>query len=492
MSILLIIKKKVTKKMEKMKKQHYFAIILVAFMCVQIFGTIAVSFVSNNNQIQATSIDSLSTNEENSLSLTLTYLSENSVSIRADFDGETAKYSTTFLVQEYTVNEGDGQPLDFYLIYPPTANNYIDFFHLSNLEPGEYLVEVYVKVRYADSPFGPYTTVSAVVTETIIIEPSPPIITIDPYVVTDIDTNAGYWRVTVSEPETALIPEESTLIVRQDLGEGIFLDYPLAIPTIPNGWYAWEFIVPPSEPIQYLELIVYLPTLGGTYQVIATAVNTEHESVEATSPFETVEYVPSPPEVVITYVDTVTTEHPYGYWNVRVDEPQTMIQMEGSAILVDGVPSLDYEVVASDTVYYRFVELNVYVPQIPSTIEVIASNTEGEVTIATHSLGDNPLDTLGQMIEDVECWRKPSTNRQETMLNKYNELLSLIDDDDYAAAYDKLLHDIKPKLTGLKTDEAGEPYGNGEFGNPWVTCSDWQADFVEIIDTILADLRSKI
>ena len=42
--------------------------------------------------------------------------------------------------------------------------------------------------------------------------------------------------------------------------------------------------------------------------------------------------------------------------------------------------------------------------------------------------------------------------------------MSALDDYDY----NKLLHDIKPRLTGLKTDENENPWGNGVFINPWV------------------------
>ncbi|MFX1325653.1 MAG: hypothetical protein ACFE8N_11900 [Promethearchaeota archaeon] len=47
------------------------------------------------------------------------------------------------------------------------------------------------------------------------------------------------------------------------------------------------------------------------------------------------------------------------------------------------------------------------------------------------------------------------------MSNKLNELQDMISENSFEEAYDKLLHDIKPKLTGLKTDENELPYGNG-------------------------------
>ena len=41
-------------------------------------------------------------------------------------------------------------------------------------------------------------------------------------------------------------------------------------------------------------------------------------------------------------------------------------------------------------------------------------------------------------------------------------------------AYNKLLHDLKPKLTGLKTDETEHIWGNGVFKNPWIIDSNIQ------------------
>ncbi len=46
-----------------------------------------------------------------------------------------------------------------------------------------------------------------------------------------------------------------------------------------------------------------------------------------------------------------------------------------------------------------------------------------------------------------------------------------------SAAYDMLLHDLKPKLTGLKTDEHEVPWGKGVFNNPWVTGAALQWQF---------------
>ncbi len=49
-----------------------------------------------------------------------------------------------------------------------------------------------------------------------------------------------------------------------------------------------------------------------------------------------------------------------------------------------------------------------------------------------------------------ECWKQPAQNRKNAICNKLTELQLLITCENFEEAYDKLLHDIKPKLTGLK------------------------------------------
>jgi hypothetical protein len=92
-------------------------------------------------------------------------------------------------------------------------------------------------------------------------------------------------------------------------------------------------------------------------------------------------------------------------------------------------------------------------------------------------------DLLGKIIDDLidniesssaVSWREPSTNRKQTMIDKLIAVKDLVGTHNFEEAYDILLHDIKPKLTGLKTDENEEPWGNDIFNNPWVTCCDLQ------------------
>jgi len=89
---------------------------------------------------------------------------------------------------------------------------------------------------------------------------------------------------------------------------------------------------------------------------------------------------------------------------------------------------------------------------------------------------------IDQLIKEIqsssdEDWRNPINNRKLTMNNKINELKEFISSNDFEDAYNKLLHDIKPKLTGLKTDEYENLWGNGVFNNPWVISSDLNEEF---------------
>ncbi len=114
-------------------------------------------------------------------------------------------------------------------------------------------------------------------------------------------------------------------------------------------------------------------------------------------------------------------------------------------------------------------------------------HNSGETSIATiveptiYELIDDLIEKIQDSLE--ECWRKPAGNRKNTMINKLTTLKDMVSLNNLEGAYDKLLHDIKPKLTGLKTDENEEEWGNGTFKNPWVICDDldFQIDCNEIL-----------
>jgi hypothetical protein len=104
----------------------------------------------------------------------------------------------------------------------------------------------------------------------------------------------------------------------------------------------------------------------------------------------------------------------------------------------------------------------------------------------------NPCDLLEDLKQMViaspdNCWT--GNNYKGTMDNKIAQCINLCQSEEYGKCYDKLLHDIKPKLTGIKADEEGHIFGNGIFNNPWINCSELQQDFASFIDDILVALK---
>lgn len=104
----------------------------------------------------------------------------------------------------------------------------------------------------------------------------------------------------------------------------------------------------------------------------------------------------------------------------------------------------------------------------------------------------NPCDSLEDLRQMVmaspdDCWTEK--NYKGTMDAKIAECITICQSKEYGECYDKLLHDIKPKLTGVKADEEGNIFGNGIFDNPWVSCSGLQHDFALLSDYILNTLK---
>ncbi len=93
---------------------------------------------------------------------------------------------------------------------------------------------------------------------------------------------------------------------------------------------------------------------------------------------------------------------------------------------------------------------------------------------------------------DDEAWAKPGWNRKQAMMHKLDATIDLMLAGNYREAYDKLLHDIKPKLTGLKTDEHEAPWGNGVFPAPWVIDVELQEAFRIWVNDALATISSML
>lgn len=116
--------------------------------------------------------------------------------------------------------------------------------------------------------------------------------------------------------------------------------------------------------------------------------------------------------------------------------------------------------------------------------EVVPNDKSIQTVIIPESLIDQLIEIINT--SSADCWRKPANNRKNTMINKLNALYDLFSDDNLEDLYNKLLHDIKPKLTGIKTDENEEAWGSGVFKNPWVICPELQEELRVICNDILA------
>ena len=107
-----------------------------------------------------------------------------------------------------------------------------------------------------------------------------------------------------------------------------------------------------------------------------------------------------------------------------------------------------------------------------------------------YSFAKYDLSTLATMLNATSnsSWSKPWEMRK--MVDEIGMVCKLFDAGYYALAYNMLLHDIKPKLTGLKTDENGTRWGNGVFKNPWIVDLAMRLKLRGVLDSALADIKA--
>lgn len=138
---------------------------------------------------------------------------------------------------------------------------------------------------------------------------------------------------------------------------------------------------------------------------------------------------------------------------------------------------------------------NVVETQPPDVVEpdVVEPDVVEPEVVELHMVEPDVISKIDDLIEKIiespeDCWRKPAQNRKDTMINKLTSLQDLILQELFEEAYNKTLHDIKPKLTALKTDENEEPWGNGTFKQAWVVCEYLRDEFRVDCNAILNDL----
>ena len=112
-------------------------------------------------------------------------------------------------------------------------------------------------------------------------------------------------------------------------------------------------------------------------------------------------------------------------------------------------------------------------------LEEIKQEIYGKIDILIGKVENSPDD----------CWWDPVDQRKSEIINKSIEIKDLIALDEFKKAYNKVLHEIKPKLTGLNTDENEEVWGDGIFYNAWVICDDLKEEFRIDCNEILTEIK---
>ncbi len=119
------------------------------------------------------------------------------------------------------------------------------------------------------------------------------------------------------------------------------------------------------------------------------------------------------------------------------------------------------------------------------TIFFLLSIFVGLISFPTSALNISPddvIEEIEQMKEDIResslsDWRWPPKLRQFIIIRKLNRLQGFIQVGNLDSAYEKLLRDIKPKLTGLRTDEYEDPWCKRNYRFSWIINPDQQEEF---------------
>ncbi len=106
----------------------------------------------------------------------------------------------------------------------------------------------------------------------------------------------------------------------------------------------------------------------------------------------------------------------------------------------------------------------------------------GKVVCVENVIDVDPMDLLDKIIEyilglDDDCFKNNADNRKNALVNKLEEVRTMINDGDYEGAIDKLLNDIRPKM-------------DGEGKNDWIICEEAQNDLTGMIDELIEYLES--
>lgn len=117
----------------------------------------------------------------------------------------------------------------------------------------------------------------------------------------------------------------------------------------------------------------------------------------------------------------------------------------------------------------------------PGTAVVSYVCSTGFPYVAGLSFAPLMPDDIDDYIQDLpdQCFKNNADQRKNAIHNKLIEVQALIDAGDYLEAYNKLIHDIIPKL-------------DGEGNNDWIICPNSQIELLKMIDELIEYLEGLI
>jgi hypothetical protein len=122
---------------------------------------------------------------------------------------------------------------------------------------------------------------------------------------------------------------------------------------------------------------------------------------------------------------------------------------------------------------------------------------DGSIIIRVLPTSESIIYFLNKLREDLDyipdnAWKNPASHLRKAMDNMIKEVIIKMSGGTpelYGEAYDMLLHDIKAKLTGLKTNEDKIPWDGGIFNNPWIIDDEYQQFLANTCNLLLNDIK---
>lgn len=233
--------------------------------------------------------------------------------------------------------------------------------------------------------------------------------------------------------------------------------------------------------------IIYIPSELGTYSWIFSAVDNDNDrmddSLETHLEYDAqiIDDDVGNPIIEWEYFGNYSTKNP-GYIKVTASDFSGLsIDPSGIYFLTSDIGNQSFTFIARDADADR-----------PN--DSLESIIEVQIEIKGVSIKNLVIDLiefgiLKCSLLDEEYWGHKSSELKDSMISKLEQLTLMVEEESYSDAYNKILHDIKPKLTGLKMDENGDEWGNGIFNNPWIISTETQMEFENWADIVLNALK---